>query len=144
MEKIKCSVCGRDCDPSTALITIDCDGNIDLITCHNCSPQLGHCPTCIHAKRCGFMTDPDPTPHMVVVEQRQQIPMGYAIMQKQVPNPARIKKFCIDGQCPCMDESDPENLYCSKHSGCTTCTNYCEIKSNNFVEKATVKVENEN
>jgi hypothetical protein len=86
---------------------------------------------CQHNIPCAFFNDPDPMPQMKVVT--RQIRQGNAtfIEQKQVPNGDRIKKFCIDGGCPCYN-GDAENPLCCRFGGYTTCTNYCEIEQYKF------------
>ena len=48
------------------------------------------------------------------------------VEQRQEPNPARIKKFCIDEQCKCYNGD--EHPLCCRHGGYATCTNYDEVE----------------
>ena len=129
---MKCINCGREPLASTDMVVCVNEKNETLIFCKKCEAHFGTCHMCQHNVPCAFFNDPDPMPQMKIVA--RQIRQGNAtfIEQKQIPNGDRIKKFCIDGNCPCYN-GDAENPLCCRFGGCTTCTNYCEIEQYKFV-----------
>jgi hypothetical protein len=86
---------------------------------------------CQHNVPCGFFNDPDPMPQMKVVARQTRQGNATFIEQKQIPNGDRIKKFCIDGSCPCYN-GDAESPLCCRFGGYTTCTNYYEMEQYKF------------
>lgn len=122
---IKCENCGREFENKDIIITVK-NGCDIIFYCRECNAQLGHCPVCLNSKQCGFFEDPDPLPKYVVIQQRQQHANGYAIMQKQVPNTERLRKFCLDGKCKCCNEEDPQDPFCCRFTEYRTCGNYIE------------------
>ena len=88
---------------------------------------------CAHTY-CGFFNDPDPMPQFKVVARQTRQGNATFIEQKQIANPDRVKKFCVDGKCKCFLD-DPEHPLCCRHGGYTTCTNYCEKEVHNFVQE---------
>ena len=139
-----CENCGKTITQKEDTIISFKNGKDISIVCRECSTYYGTCGMCANLGPCAFTDDPDPMPQMVVIQQTQQTPMGVMTVQKQVPNPERIKKFCLDGKCSCVDESDPEHPLCCRHSGCATCTNYREKEQPNFVEDFSQENTNEN
>ena len=134
MEQNRCENCGRSITVATdTVVSVNDDGSARIV-CKKCASGFGHCPMCANFGSCAFMDDPDPMPQMVVIQKTQQTSMGVMTVQKQIPNPERIKKFCLEGKCSCVDEADPEHPFCCRHSGCATCTNYREKEQPNFVE----------
>lgn len=128
---MNCNNCGRAIDGKEVIISVQNGKSIDIF-CPNCSRLFGTCHMCTNNTSCGFFNDPDPMPQMIVIQQKHQTPMGYTVIQKQVPNPDRIRKFCLDTNCVCVDNSDPEHPLCCRNGGCTTCTNYREKEQFKF------------
>ena len=126
-----CENCGKPLENNDTIIDVKDDNTVHFF-CRNCATLFGTCAMCSHTY-CGFFNDPDPMPQMKVVT--RQIRQGNAtfIAQKQIPNGDRIKKFCIDGGCPCYN-GDAENPLCCRFGGYTTCTNYCEKEKHNFIQ----------
>lgn len=126
MEQIKCRRCGKPLVSSDTVFTFGKEDEDVSYLCKSCCSLFGTCAMCTHTY-CGFFNDPDPMPQFKVIA--RQIRQGNAtlIEQKQVPNPERIKKFCIDGKCKCFLD-DAEHSLCCRHGGYATCTNYCEQK----------------
>ena len=127
---MKCVNCGKTplANQDTVVVTQD---NGTHIFCRECSAHLGTCVMCQHNIHCAFFNDPDPMPKMKVVAQQTRQGNATFIEQKQIPNGDRIKKFCIDGNCPCYN-GDAENPICCRFGGYATCTNYCEIEQYKF------------
>ena len=90
-----------------------------------------------------FFNDPDPMPQFIVVARTTQQGNATFVEQKQIPNPNRVKKFCIEGECKCL-LNDLEHPICCRYSGCSTCTNYCEVEQFNFVQDFPVRAVDEN
>ena len=127
---MKCVNCGKTplIDQDTVVVTQD---NGIHIFCRECSARFGTCAMCQRNIPCAFFNDPDPMPQMKVIVQQTRQGNATFIEQKQIPNGDRIKKFCIDGNCPCYN-GDAENPLCCRFGGYTTCTNYCEIEKYKF------------
>ena len=119
---MNCIRCGRTVESKDVVISESHGAN--SIFCKNCAAAFGHCAMCTNCATCEFQENPDPMPQFVVVA--RQIRQGNAtfVEQRQVPNPERIKKFCLDGKCVCCSD-DLEHPVCCRHVY-TTCTNYCE------------------
>ena len=129
----KCENCGRQSLANTDIAILPLDEGGARILCKTCASKLGTCEMCAHLVNCGFFHDPDPSPQFTVVA--RQIRQGNAtfVEQKQIPNPERVKKFCMEGKCKCFLD-DPEHPLCCRYGGYTTCTNYCEIEHFKFGE----------
>lgn len=129
---IICENCGKHCENKDIIVSVKNGCEISFY-CRDCNKDFGHCPMCQHNTPCGFFNDPDPLPQFVVVAHQMRQGNATFIEQKQVPNPERIKKFCIDGKCKCF-LNDPEHPLCCRYGGYATCTNYCEKETHNFVQ----------
>ena len=132
MEKIKCQRCLRECDLKDIILSIKNGTSIDFF-CKDCNALFGTCKTCKNGGICGFFNDPDPMPKFIIIQQKTQHENGYSIVQRQVPNTERLRKFCF-GKCPCINETDPKDPYCCKFTEYTTCPNYCEQEYPKIVE----------
>ena len=119
------------------------DDGIHLF-CPKCSQFFGQCPFCENYPQCGFEQDPDPMPQFVMVVKQEKTPHGVSIIQQQVPNTARLRKFCLDGKCQCCNEEDPKDPFCCRFTGFGTCANFKERKFQKFVQNFPVDVVNEN
>ena len=122
---MNCENCGRPISVVTDTVVSVNDEGSARIVCKECAAQFGTCVMCQHNIPCAFFNDPDPMPQMKIVARQMRQGNATFIEQKQIPNGDRIKKFCIDGNCPCYN-GDAENPLCCRFGGCTTCTNYCE------------------
>ena len=122
---IKCENCERDFDTKDIIVSVKNGCDISFY-CRECIVHAGHCPMCVNVKDCGFFNDPDPTPKFVTIQRKVQHPNGYSIIQQQVPNTARLRKFCLDGQCKCCNEENPEDPFCYRFTEHKTCNNYIE------------------
>lgn len=129
MEKIKCASCGKEVTKNEAVIYFK-NGETILLFCRSCTELFGTCHMCQHTY-CGFFSDPDPLPQFVTVARRIQKGNITIAEQRQVPNPERIQKFCIESKCKCLINTDELKL-CCRHGGCATCTNYTEKEQFNF------------
>ena len=127
MERVICVNCGRPISVVTDTVVSVNDEGSARIVCKECASMFGHCHMCQHNIPCAFVNDPDPMPQMKIITRQMRQGNATFVEQKQVPNGDRIKKFCIDGNCPCYN-GDAENPLCCRFGGCTTCTNYCEIE----------------
>ena len=112
----KCVACGRN----GAKIL----GNGKFF-CDKCASKFGTCEMCIHGRSCEFFTNPAPIPQIVMQKIRQQTPHGYMEQIQEVPNPERIKAFCLD-KCICCRTCEDEKVRCLRQFG--TCENYKEIE----------------
>lgn len=112
----KCVACGRN----GAKIL----GNGKFF-CDKCASKFGTCEMCIHGRSCEFFTNPAPIPQVVMQKIRQQTPHGYMEQIQEVPNPERIKAFCLD-KCICCRTCEDEKVRCLRQFG--TCENYKEIE----------------
>ena len=124
--KMRCKRCGRE---GNILCPVGEDKVVVL--CAECYQLLGHCPAC-KERYCGFFNGPDPMPQFVMIERQHRQGNATFVEQRQVPNPARVKKFCVDEGCKCYN-GDEEHPLCCRHGGYTTCTNYNEVELENFV-----------
>lgn len=97
--------------------------------CEKCAMQFSTCAMCVHGTKCEFQTNPSEPPQFVAKTIQKQTRMGHVIQTVQVPNPERIKMFCLDGSCVCYNTLEDKQL-CFKEFG--TCKNYKEI---DFKEK---------
>ena len=93
--------------------------------CDECASKFGTCEMCIHSRSCEFFTNPAPIPQIVMQKIRQQTPHGYMEQIQEVPNPERIKAFCLD-KCICCRTCEDEKVRCLRQFG--TCENYKEIE----------------
>ena len=122
---IKCENCKREFENKDIIITVK-NGCDLFFYCRECNSQLGHCPACLRRHECGFFNDPDPLPKFIVIQKKQQHANGYTIIQQQVPNTERLRKFCLDGKCKCCNEIDPKDPFCCRFTVDKTCGNYLE------------------
>jgi hypothetical protein len=122
---IKCERCGREFEDKNIIVSVKNGCDISFF-CHECNSLFGHCQTCKKNEGCGFFNNPDPTPKFVIIQQKIQRPNGYSVIQRQIPNPARLHKFCLNGQCVCCNEDNPEDPYCCRATDYATCKNYEE------------------
>lgn len=120
-----CDKCGVTWPDNQLVIFVRDEGRINLF-CPKCAMFSGQCPMCEHYPQCGFKEDPDPMPQFVMVQQVQEVPGGHSIIQQQVPNTERLRKFCLDGKCVCCNEDDPKDPFCCRYTGFGTCRNYKE------------------
>lgn len=93
--------------------------------CDKCASKFGTCEMCIHGRSCEFFTNPAPIPQIVMQKICQQTPHGYMEQIQEVPNPERIKAFCLD-KCICCRTCEDEKVRCLRQFG--TCKNYKEIE----------------
>ena len=124
-----CENCGKPLENNNTIASTKEDGTIHLF-CRNCATLFGTCAMCAHTY-CGFFNDPDPIPQFKVVARQIQQGNTTFIEQKQVPNPDRVKKFCIEAECKCLINTDEQKL-CCRIGGYTTCTNYTELEQYKF------------
>lgn len=141
MEKIKCDRCGAEWPTKQMIISVKNGESINLF-CPKCSKFFGQCPFCEHYPQCGFQDDPDPIPQFVIATIKQQTPQGVAIMQKQVPNTERLRKFCLDGKCICCNEEDPKDPFCCRFTGFGICANYKERNFENSIQDFSIQTVN--
>ena len=125
-----CENCGKPLEAAEDIVFSFVNGDSIHAFCKQCSFQFGTCAMCANIS-CGFFNDPDPMPQMKVITRQMRQGNATFVEQKQIPNGDRIKKFCIDGGCPCYN-GDAENPLCCRFGGCATCTNYCEIEQYKF------------
>ena len=125
MNKNICSFCGQECKGKVTFWKPSEEDSV-LIICENCLQSIGKCKTCAHGADCKFFNDIDPTPKFIMIQTREQTPIGYSIHSRQVPNTERLRKFCLDGKCKCCNDENPKEPYCCKIGGEGTCANYSE------------------
>lgn len=123
---MNCENCGKLLNNADVIISFK-NGESVNIFCKECSKTFGHCPMCQYNIPCGFLNDPDPMPQFIMKTWQRNTPIGTQVIQKQIPNAERVKKFCIEGKCKCYNESDDRPL-CCRIGGYATCTNYTEAK----------------
>ena len=88
-----CDYCGN---AMVAPIYIEVRDNGDVYQyCSRCKELRSTCQLCSRVQSCEFMTNPDPMPHVVTKTVRQ----GNMVMQTQVKNEERVKKFCHGCSC---------------------------------------------
>ena len=88
-----CFACHRALLPEGTILV---EGNDSYLTfCQECASNLSSCAFCTGLETCEFNTNPDPMPKATVQQMRQ----GNMIMQTQVKNPERVKKFCHSCRC---------------------------------------------
>ena len=138
---MRCEECGRELAPKAAIIRIQNDTDLHFF-CAECHQLFGHCHMCDHRLRCEFKENPDPMPATRVVRKEQRTPFGVSIMQTEIPNSERIKKFCTE--CTCFGGLEEETPYCGRYTGYATCTNYCEKTQFNFVQDFPITSSHEN
>ena len=126
MANLKCENCGRPLADKTEVVIIPRDEGGPRIFCVHCYPAFGTCQTCKHRDNCGFFQNPDSLPQFVMATKEERTPFGVTRQTRQMPNPARVRRFCIDNECKCFI-NDPEHPICCKHTDCKTCPNYDEI-----------------
>ena len=80
-----------------------------LIFCQECASKLSSCAFCRKAQTCEFETNPDPMPKIIIQQAQKN---NNVVMQFQVKNPERIKKFCYF--CCCWNA---EEEVCFKECG---------------------------
>lgn len=93
--------------------------------CDKCASKFGTCEMCIHGRSCEFFTNSAPIPQFVMQKIRQQTPHGYMEQIREVPNPERIKAFCLD-KCICCKTCEDEKVRCLRQFG--TCEKYQEFE----------------
>ena len=124
-----CENCGKPLENNNTIIDIKESSSAHLF-CRNCATLFGTCAMCANTD-CGFFNDPNPMPQFVTVARQMRQGNATFIEQKQIPNPERVKKFCVEGSCKCLIGMPDEPL-CCRHGGYTTCPNYCEKEQFNF------------
>ena len=139
----KCENCGRQPLVNTDIAILPLDEGGARILCKTCASKFGTCEMCAHLVNCGFFHDPDPSPQFTVVARQMRQGNATFVEQKQIPNPERVKKFCVEGKCKCLLD-DSEHPLCCRYGGYTTCTNYCEKTQFNFVQDFPMEDTNEN
>ena len=126
MEQIRCENCGRPIAVVTdTIVSVNDDGSARIV-CKKCAASFGHCPMCANFSSCAFQENPDPMPQYIVKTWQQQTTLGTQVIQRQVINPDRVKRFCIDDGCKCFHDDGESPVCCRFGTGCATCTNYCE------------------
>lgn len=101
-----CHSCRRPLLPEGTILV---KGNDSYLTfCQECASKLSSCALCLKAETCEFETNPEPMPKVTV----QQVRKDNMVMQVQIRNPERIKKFCHS--CSCWDA---EEGFCYKEYG---------------------------
>lgn len=93
--------------------------------CGECASKFGTCEMCIHGRSCEFFTNPAPIPQVMMQKIRQQTPHGYMEQIQEVPNPERIKAFCLD-KCICCKTCEDTKVRCLRQFG--TCEKYQEFE----------------
>lgn len=136
-----CENCGKPLENNNVVADTKEDNSVHLF-CPNCATLFGTCAMCAHTY-CGFFNDPDPMPQFKVITRQMQQGNATFIEERQIPNPERVKKFCIDSKCKCFLD-DPEHPLCCRHGGYTTCTNYCEKEAHNFIQDFSMTRASEN
>ena len=136
-----CENCGKSLENNNTVASTKEDGSIHLF-CRNCATLFGTCAMCAHTY-CGFFDDPDPMPQFKVVARQMQQGNATFIEQKQIPNPDRVKKFCIEAECKCLINTDEQKL-CCRIGGYTTCINYTELEQYKFSQDFPKLEANEN
>lgn len=136
-----CENCGKPLENNNTVVDTKEDGSIHLF-CRKCSSLFGTCAMCMHTY-CGFFNDPDPMPQFVMACREQRTPAGTIVEQYQIPNPDRVKRFCIDDGCKCCHEINEKPL-CCRFGGYTTCSNYVELEQYNFSQDFSMLEANEN
>lgn len=117
-----CENCGRSLEGAKAVISAKEDRV--QVFCINCASLFGTCAMCANTQ-CGFANDPDPMPQFKLIARKFQQGGATFIQRMEVPNSERIKKFCIEGNCPCLME-DEESSFCGRASDIGICSNYKE------------------
>lgn len=140
---IICENCGKQCESNNIIVSVKNGCDISFY-CRECNSLFGHCPMCSNYGPCGFFDDPDPMPQFVIARREHRTPMGIQIIQCQIPNSERAKKFCVEGKCKCLHTFEDGAKLCCRFSPYTTCTNYTEQQYKKFVENFPVETENEN
>ena len=136
-----CENCGLPLENNNTIIDTKEDGTVHLF-CRNCATLFGSCVMCAHTY-CGFFNDPDPMPQFKVVARQTKQGNATFIEQKQIANPDRVKKFCVDGKCKCFLD-DAEHPLCCRIGGYATCTNYTELERYKFGQDFPMQEANEN
>ena len=90
-EVYPCYLCGHHII-GKSFITYNPHGDI-IIACENCIKTT--CRACSKASVCEFETNPDPMPKVIV----ERANANGMIIQHQVKNPERVKKFCHSCYC---------------------------------------------
>lgn len=67
-----------------------------LIFCQECASKLSSCSFCRKIQICEFKTNPDPIPKTITQQAQKN---NIVLMQFQIKNPERIKKFCHSCSC---------------------------------------------
>lgn len=140
---MKCENCGRPLEQTNMNIRIQNEESMHFF-CQECANTFGHCHMCEHSAHCEFHENPDSMPKTRIARKEQRTPFGISIMQTEIPNSERVKKFCTE--CKCFGGLEEETPYCGRYTGYATCTNYCEKTQFNFVqdfsEETQEKIEN--
>lgn len=132
--RIICENCSKEIADNKDLVISVKNGEGMNFFCRECNKLFGTCHMCqTNITICGFFDDPDPMPRFIMVARKMQQGNTTVVEQRQIPNPDRVKKFCIETECVCLINTDEQKL-CCRHSDCTTCTNYCEKEQFNFVQ----------
>lgn len=139
-----CENCGKTITQKEDTIISFKNGKDISIVCRKCSTYYGTCGMCQHLGPCAFQEDPDPMPQFITKTWRQQTPIGTQVIQRQVPNADRIKRFCIDGGCKCFHDSDNSPICCRLGTGYATCPNYTETEQYKFLQNPPTQEANEN
>lgn len=92
-ELINCELCNNLMLPNAAFI-VPTNGAYRTL-CGKCAANLTHCVYCRQNNLCEFETNADSSPKVILQEQRQ----GNMVMQTQIKNPERVKKFCYSCSC---------------------------------------------
>ena len=130
---MKCANCGKEIINNNDFVISVKNGERIEFFCKKCASTFGTCAMCVNCGPCVFFESTDPMPQFVMARREQKTPMGMIIEQYQMPNPDRVKRFCIDDGCKCYHEVGEKPL-CCRLGGPATCTNYVEKEQFNFVQ----------
>ena len=109
-EPLVCAICQSYIIGQSFLYTTP---NRYVEVCAQCKAAIPTCAGCKRGAKCEFEQNPDPLPKIVL----HQFQQGNATVQAQIRNPERVKRFCLDCPCWCM-----EDYTCNRDFNC--CGNY--------------------
>lgn len=98
----------------------------DKILCPSCYDQYNTCLTCQFSSGCEFETNAAPIPKTIVQRLTQTTQHGIIEQIIRVPNPTRVKAFCIENNCPCLKLGEDGKYRCMHQF--LVCEKYLEIK----------------
>lgn len=98
----------------------------DKILCADCYNQYNTCLTCQFNSKCEFETNVAPIPKTITQRMTQTNHFGVVEQIIHVPNPTRIKAFCIENECPCLKLGEDGKYRCMHQF--RICEEYLETK----------------